>query len=265
MQKRTLSNRYAVQRAVCGALAMAALSGVPAMAEGAIDEDADVILHAMSDRLRATRGFSVDYNADQETVDHQGQKLQYSASGTLTVARDSGFLATRKGPFADVELRFDGKLLSLFGKGLNVYAQIDSPGPSIEAAIEEFRMSTGLDVAGADLISADPYAVLTENVVTGELVGTAYVGGIECDHLAFRNDDVDWQIWISTGEQKLPIKYVITTKWLTGAPQYALHLTNWKMGDVDPGLFAFTPPAGAKKLDQFYSDAVGDLTLEGGE
>ncbi len=126
-------------------------------------------------------------------------------------------------------------------------------------------MSTGLDAAGADLMSADPYAVLTEGVTQGALVGTAHVGGVECDHLAFRTDAVDWQIWVSTGDQKLPMKYVITTKWVTGAPQYSLRLSNWNTGEVDAKLFAFTPPADAKKLEEVHADEVGDLTLEAGE
>ena len=58
------------------------------------------------------------------------------------------------------------------------------------------------------------------------------------------------------------MKYVITTKWVTGAPQYALHLRNWSTGGVDTTAFSFTPPMNAKKLDAVYSDAIGDLVLE---
>ena len=234
-------------------------------AETAIEPEADAILHAMSDQLAGLKSFSVDYDADQEVVDSHGQKLQYSASGSLSLARDVGFLITRQGPFADVEVRFDGKVISLYGKGMNVFAQMDSPGPSLDEAINEIRLSTGLDVAGADLLIADPYSALVENVVSGAVVGDAFVGGVECDHLAFRNDAVDWQIWISKGEPKLPVKYVITTKWVTGAPQYALRLSNWKAGDVDATGFTFTPPADAKKLEEINVDQIGDLTLETSE
>ena len=94
------------------------------------------------------------------------------------------------------------------------------------------------------------------------MVGSAFVGGIESDHLLFRTDIVDWQIWISTGEQKLPVKYVITTKWVTGAPEYSLHLKNWDMGKVDASLFSFTPPADAKKLEQVNADATGEIHME---
>ncbi|PTE11084.1 hypothetical protein C9427_07650 [Mesorhizobium helmanticense] len=240
-----------------------ALSCAPAWSENAIDKDANEILAASMTYLKGLKTFSVDYDTDHEIVDKAGQKIQYSASGSLTASRGGGFRMTRKGPYADVEVTFDGKVISLYGKAINAFAQIDSPGPSIDEAVEEFRVSTGLDAAGADLMSSDPYSVLTEGATEGKLVGEAVIGGEICDHLAFRTEDVDWQIWIRKGDQPLPLKYVITTKWVTGAPQYALRLSNWNVAPkIDAKLFSFTPPADAKKLENIYSDEIGELSLE---
>jgi hypothetical protein len=255
----------------CGAGYLIAVSaGVllacsPAWSQSSIDEDANRILVAMTDNLKGLKDLSADYDADHEIVNLEGQKIQYSASGTMALSRGKGLHLTRKGPFADVEVTFDGKMVSLYGKGMNVYAQIESPGTTLEEAVEEFRISTGLDAPGADLLSRDPYALLTEGVTSGALVGAAFVGGIECDHLAFRTDLVDWQIWISKGDKPMPVKYVITTKWVTGAPEYSLRLSNWKTEGVDAAQFAFTPPEGAKKIEQVYSDLAGELSLEAGE
>ena len=243
-----------------------ALSCAPAWSESTIDKDANDILVASMNYLKGLKTFSVDYDTDHEIVDKAGQKLQYSASGSLLASRGEGFRMTRQGPLADAEVTFDGKVISLYGKTLNAFAQIDSPGPSIDEAVEEFRVSTGLDAAGADLMSSDPYSVLTEGVTEGTLVGEAFVGGEVCDHLAFRTDAVDWQIWIRQGDQPLPLKYVITTKWVTGAPQYALRLSNWNVAPkVDAKLFSFTPPADAKKIEQINSDETGELSLEDAE
>lgn len=148
---------------------------------------------------------------------------------------------------------------------LNVYAQIESPGSSVEEALEELRASTGLDAPGADLLAGDPYAILTDGVTQGDVVGSAFVGGVECDHLAFRTDMVDWQIWISKGDMPLPLKYVITTKWVTGAPEYSLRLGNWKTEGAEAAEFAFTPPADARKVERVYADVTGELSLEAGE
>ena len=67
---------------------------------------------------------------------------------------------------------------------------------------------------------------------------------------AFRNNDVEWQIWIEVGSRPIPRKYVITSKAVTGAPQYTLRIKDWKTDvQVAADAFAFKPPADAKKVD----------------
>jgi hypothetical protein len=41
----------------------------------------------------------------------------------------------------------------------------------------------------------------------GSYIGREEVGGSVTHHLAFRNPNVDWQIWIRDGQQPLPLKY----------------------------------------------------------
>ncbi len=63
-------------------------------------------------------------------------------------------------------------------------------------------------------------------------------------------EDTDWQIWIEIGQHPIPRKYVITSKTVTGAPQYTLRIKEWKTdAQIAANAFAFSPPAGAKKLD----------------
>jgi hypothetical protein len=226
-----------------------------------IEPDAEKILRAATSYLAGLETFTADYDVDTEVVDATGQKLQYSASGSIAVERPGKAHITRKGAFIDAELIFDGKMLSLFGKKANVYAQIESPTSDIDGAVAELRAATGIDAPAADFLVADPYAALADEVERGVHVGTGVIGGVECDHLAFRNPRVDWQIWIQKGDRPLPLKYVITTKWIAGAPQYALRFRNW---DVAPALdaktFSFSPPADAKRLEQVHADAIGELS-----
>jgi hypothetical protein len=83
------------------------------------------------------------------------------------------------------------------------------------------------------------------------------IGGKECDHLAFRTKDVDWQIWIAQGSQPYPCRYLITAKEVNQAPQYSVQISNWKTGsEVKPDDFAFTNSTNAKKID--IKDAAGE-------
>ena len=150
----------------------------------------------------------------------------------------------------------DGQNLTIFGKKLNGYVQF--PAASIDAAIDALRDNTGFDAPGADLLAAKPLDAEVTDFVSGAHVGMTYIGGTEAHHLAFRGKQVDWQLWVSAGDQPLPLKYVITSKWQTGAPEYALRFSNWNSSPmVDAARFTFTPPADATKLTSVEFDEVG--------
>lgn len=239
----------------------------PVLAQDEIEPEADRILLAMTENLKSMSTISVDFDADQEIITLEGQKIQYSASGSITADRAKGFRMTRLGPFAQVEVTFDGGAVSLHDKITNLYTQLQSPGPGIDDATLEIRAATGFDAPGSDLLASDPYEILTEGVTAGTVVGSAFVNGVECDHLAFRTDLVDWQMWISKGSKPLPLKYIITTKWTAGAPQYSLRLTNWRADDIDVAQFRFTPPKDATKLELEHvrTDVTGEFSLERGQ
>ena len=64
-------------------------------------------------------------------------------------------------------------------------------------------------------------------------IGRGVIDGVECEHLAFRNFDTDWQLWVEVGDKPIPRKMVITSKTMNNAPQYTLRVKSWKTG-VEP-------------------------------
>jgi hypothetical protein len=76
------------------------------------------------------------------------------------------------------------------------------------------------------------------------------IRGVECDHLAFRTEEVDWQVWIAQGSRPYPCRYVITSTGVMGWPQYTIDIRSWKTGsEVAADNFGFQVPNGAKKLN----------------
>jgi len=83
---------------------------------------------------------------------------------------------------------------------------------------------------------------------------------MECDHLAFRTKDIDWQIWIAQGAHPYPCRYVITSKKVTGFPEYTLDIWAWKTGsEVASDSFTLAIPAGAKKLAPSQVPELNDI------
>src|SRR5215472_11983205 len=227
----------------------AVLAGTAGISAARADEtQAKSLLKAMSDYLAAQKAMSFDYDSNLELVSTQQQKIGLASSGTLTLNRPDKLHATRTGGFANVEMVFDGKTLTLLGKNANLYAQIDAPG-TIDQLVDTLREKYHRPVPAADLLMSDPYKELMPEVTDVKDLGSGVIHGIECDHLAFRTKDVDWQIWIAQGGRPYPCRYVITSKKVTGRPQYTLDIWAWKTGtEVASDIFKLEVPAGAKQL-----------------
>ena len=124
----------------------------------------------MSDYLDHLHMFSVNFDADTEFVTSAGQKLQLSASGDIIVQRPDKAHIDRLGQLTDAEIVYDGKTISILGHKANMYYQLPSEH-GLDLAVEDFRVETGAEVPGADLLVTDTYAVLTEGVVERRVSG----------------------------------------------------------------------------------------------
>lgn len=141
---------------------------------------------------------------------------------------------------------FDGKTLSVNDEDSKSFAQTDAPG-SIDQLIDRLRNDHAVLAPGADLLLSSTYDTLTGGVIDAKHIGLGVIDGVECEHLAFRTADVDWQIWVEVGPRPIPRKYIITSKAITGAPQYTLRVKEWRT-DVRADAFAFKPPQGARNV-----------------
>src|SRR6516165_10806791 len=120
-------------------LTLVVAAGVANMSAGRADEaDAKRLLKAMSDYLGAQKAMSFDYDVNLELVSTQQQKIALVSSGTMTLNRPDKFHMTRTGGFANAEMVFDGKTLTLLGKNTNLYAQLDAPG-TIDQLVDVLR------------------------------------------------------------------------------------------------------------------------------
>ncbi len=212
-------------------------------------ENAKGLLKAMSDYIAKQNSISLGYDSVFEVVSDDQQKLQIAMSGTVDLSRPDKLRTTRKTGFSDTETVYDGKTLTFFGKGKNAYMQAAVTG-NIDSVIDQLRDKFHRQLPGADLLSANVYDGLMADVTDVKDLGSGIIGGQECDHLAFRAKDTDWQIWIAQGGQPYPCRYVITSKGVDQSPQFSMTIRDWKASAAaSTADFSFKPPAGATKLD----------------
>jgi hypothetical protein len=230
------------------ALSLIVVLGAAAVVS-ADEADAKRLLKAMSDHLGAQKALSFGFDVTLEVVTVEDQKLALASSGTVTLNRPDKILATRKGGFTDVEMIFDGKMLTLLGKYANLYAQLEVPG-TVEHLIDELRDTYQMPLPAADLLLPNSYDALMLDVIDVKDLGSGVIDGVECDFLAFRKDEVDFQIWIAQGKHPYPYRYVITSKLIGGGPQYTVQTRDWKTGsEVAATDFHFKNATNAKKVE----------------
>ena len=219
------------------------------IAQPARADDPAKVLKAMADYTAAQKSISATFDSDIEVVTPDLEKVQFTSSGKLQLTRPDKLRISRTGGYADVQLVYDGKTVSIYGNNAKAYVQADLTG-TIDQLVDLIQTKSGAAMPGTDLLLSNAYDELMSDVILARHIGQGVIDGVECEHLAFRGVDTDWQIWIESGARPLPRKYVITSKTVVGAPQYTLRIKDWKTDAVvDADAFVFKPPAGATKVD----------------
>ena len=131
-----------------------------------------------------------------------------------------------------MELFFDGKTVSIFGKNINGYNQIDVPG-TVDQLIRDPEIGPwDLRYRVLTFCSQSSYDVLIAGVKEAEYLGRGVIDG-QCNASTWPSADfdTDWQLWVEGGEQNpFRVNWVITSKTMNSGPQYTLRIKSWKTG-----------------------------------
>jgi hypothetical protein len=234
----------------CCAIAALAMASVAAQAQSAgVAPEAKQILKVSTDFLAGQQRFTADTRNTLEIVLKSGQKIEFNSTGHQFVQRPDKLRSERSGDLVEQLFVYDGKSLTLYQPQEKVYAQVAAPG-TIEEMLDFARTRYDVVAPFGDMIFRNAYDILMDGVTEGIVVGKAVIEGVLCDHLAFRAQDLDWQIWIQQGAQPLPRRIVITTLDLPNAPQFAVTVSRWNLEPTfDAQTFSFTPQAGMKQIE----------------
>jgi len=231
----------------------------PSTAASADEADAKRLVKEMSNYLTAQQAISFGFDATLEVVTAEDQKLSIASSGSVVLKRPGQIIASRHGGFANVVMSFDGKTLTLLGKDENRYAQVVIPG-DIDHLVNELQDKYNRPLPAADLLSSNPYDDLMDGVTEVQDLGSGVIDGVECNYVALRKEEVDLQLWIAPGAAPYPCRYVITSKLISGSPEYSIQTRDWKAGDAVASTdFSFDNAGKAKKIDPKDLEGAGDL------
>lgn len=233
-----------------GAAALASLFAWQASAKPVdIDPKADQVLRAMTTYMAGLKQFSARTENTLEMVTQDGQKLQFIAPASVTVARPNKLFGERRGDIVNQQFFYNGKTLTQFNPDTKLYATVPAPA-TLDAALDFARDELDIIAPASDLLDTRAYDRLMQQTKSGSYLGVVSVGGQRCHHLAYRANSVDWQIWVREGDQPLPCRYVITSTDVVAAPQFTIQFNQWELAPkIAAEIFDFTAPAGAKAIE----------------
>ena len=230
------------------AFAQTAPAGAAAPAANAVDAAAIQALKDMGAFLQTLQRFHVSTEATGERVLADGQKLQHVATAELDVARPNRLHAVIRNARSQREVIYDGKTVTFYTPAQKYYSTVEFSEP-IGGLIDKLEQRYGVQLPLQDLFLFGTPMARLDKIESAMNAGQDFIDEDLCDHYAFRQGMIDWQIWISAGGKPLPRKIVITNRADEARPQ-SISVIDWNLKPAfKDSAFKFALPPGAKKIE----------------
>jgi hypothetical protein len=214
----------------------------------AVDPAAIQALKDMGAHLQGLKRFRVSTDLTAERVLADGQKLQHTAAADIDAERPNKLRARMMSARAERELIYDGKTVTLYTPAQKYYSTVAFTD-NLAVLVERLQERYAVEVPLSDLfVWGTPEAPL-DKIESAMNAGQDFIDEDLCDHYAFRQGKIDWQIWITAGSKPLPRKIVITNRADDARPQ-SVSVLDWNLKpSFTDAVFKFTPPKGATKVE----------------
>ena len=212
-----------------------------------LDEDALAALDRMGSYLRTLKDFQLKADVVTEDVRTDGQKVQIIRSVDLVARRPDRLFAEIANDRQRRLFFYDGKNFSLYAPRPQFYATVAAP-PTIEKLADDLEDKYDIELPLVDLFRWGTPESDVKAIRSAIDLGPSAINGVTCEQFAFRQDGLDWQLWIQRGQNPLPCRIVITTLTDEARPQHTATYT-WNLApSFDDNTFVFRAPAGAKPI-----------------
>ena len=212
-----------------------------------VDSDALFALKRMGAYLRSLDSFAVSADATQDDVADTGENVEFASRMEIRARLPDRMRLDVTSDRNQRQFFYDGQRVVIYAPAVGAYAAFDG-GATIAAALETAAADYALELPLADLFTWGSKDDDSDLLTDAFSVGVTRMGGEDCEHYVFRQEGIDWQLWVRTGEAPLPCRLVITTTDEPSQPRYAATLT-W---DLDVAFtedtFIFTPTDGSYEI-----------------
>jgi hypothetical protein len=214
---------------------------------GPVDPAAVEILQKTTEFMGALQKFSVHTQNTLEDRLDSGHRIDYDISAWALVNRPNKLRSERTGGLVNQAFFYDGEKVVMYDQDAAAYAEDAAPG-TIDELLDFAREDLNILFPVADLVYTYSFSLLMQGVTSAIVLEQTSINSVTCDHVAFAQPGVEFQLWVAVGEKPFPCKYVVTDTSTPELISVATVLSDW---DFDPEVkkdsFTFVPPKGAEK------------------
>jgi hypothetical protein len=222
----------------------------------------DAMLKQMSQTLAGLQAFSyrteqtmerVRGNATEKTTDHFKR--------STSIQRPNRIAFTDEGEDHNAAGWYDGKQLTIISNREKIWVRGPMPA-TLDEALDFLSTEYAIQLPTADLLYSNPYDAMMTQDTTGGWVNAEKVDTRTCEHLSYQQAVVDWQIWLTQDDRRLPCQLQITykTQPLQPVARITFHDLNTAPTLSDA---TFTPsvPEGYQRIKLMRHATVEDKTV----
>ena len=206
------------------------------------------VLRKMSEYQETVTNFRLMTDETHDNLIESGERVQLTNTRRLFVSKPDKVRAETQGDGINRQFWYDGKTVSVYSAVLNSFATVDAPN-TLPEMVTTMATEYGFSFPLADVLFSDVFYALSSEITTADYVGEHRVGNVLCDHLAFSQDTIDWQIWVEKSDKPIPRKIQISYKLEPGTPVYTVEIHDWSEITEKASAYTFKPPKDSVEID----------------
>ncbi|OPA86183.1 hypothetical protein BFW87_25900 [Pseudomonas fluorescens] len=212
-----------------------------------MDPKALAALDQMGAYLRSLQQFRIEADSRTDQVLENGQVVEFSHRAHLVARQPDKLQVSLESDGKRRSLFYNGKSFTLYDSRSGYFANQAAPA-DIGSLLDQLSERYGIELPLADLFRWHPGTAKDVGISSALLIGDETINATACTHYAFRQPDIDWQLWVRQGPRPLPCRVVISRRDTPELPRHSVNY-HWQFnGTINPKDFEFVPPAGARSV-----------------
>jgi hypothetical protein len=214
---------------------------------GEQDSRALSALEQMGSYLRSLTSYRLSASSNTDQTLETGQTVEFHHQTELAVVQPNKLQLSVENQGSKRDLTYNGKTFTLYESRTGYFASGDAP-ENIDLLLDRLHDHYDIQLPLVDLFRWNTDTAKDVGISSALYIGTDVLAGETCTHYAYRQPDIDWQLWIRQGSKPLPCRLVITRRDDADHPRHSVSF-HWDLNKpIGAKTFEFLPPAGARKV-----------------